>query len=225
MLSDVKVIIAVISVSVLFFGCAQKSKVHHVRVSPNVDVSQTVFYTDPAVFDKVEFVDNSKSPAAYLAMNVSFAPMNEMRLFLEKKEKVTLKHRGEAHITVISPPEYEKLRKYISMALINEVASLNRIQETPFETICLARGVKKEDKKTLSTYYVVVEAPELVALRNKVASIFRSHGGSSDDFNAEDFYPHITIGFTDRDLHASDGIIKSKSSCLIEMQLKDQSPP
>lgn len=158
----------------------------------------------------------------YLSMNIEFSPMADIRKSIENKEKVTLLHRGEAHITILTPMEYDTLKKVLTMELINEVALLNRIQETPFEIVCLGRGQVTENKKTLSTYFIVVDAPELMTFRQNIATLYKTNGGATNEFKSEEFYPHITIGFTERDLHLQDGVIKSKASCFSEMQLKAQ---
>lgn len=175
---------------------------------------------DPDIYKTVPFTDNSKTQAPYLSMNIDFTAISDLRKRIEAKQKVELKHLGEAHITVIAPQEYEQLKSVLTMELINEVALLNRIQESPFQIICLGRGQLREGNKTLLTYFIVIEAPELMNLRQTIATLYKTNGGQSNAFRPEEFYPHITVGFTERDLHLSDGVIKDKTSCLSEMRLK-----
>ena len=47
----------------------------------------------------------------YLAMNLPFAPMVNLFQQVEAAEKLTLKNRGEAHITVVTPVEYWNILK------------------------------------------------------------------------------------------------------------------
>jgi 2'-5' RNA ligase len=201
-------------------NCAQKKVAG--KQSPAVDVNPSVIAIAPDLYKRVPFVENSKTAAPYLAMNIDFDSISTIRKDVEKMEKLSLLNRGEAHITVITPPEFEQLRSVLTIELLNEVAQLNRIQETPFEIVCVGRGQLKESKKTLSAYYVVVAAPALITLRHTIAILYKTRGGLAADFNPDNFYPHITVGFTERDLHQSDGVVKSKATCLIDTQLKAQ---
>lgn len=185
-------------------------------------INPSAILVDPDIYKKVPFVDNSKTAAPYLSMNIDFNSITVIRKDVERIERLVIQNRGEAHITVITPPEFEQLKSVLSMELLNEVALLNRIQEAPFEIVCVGRGQLKEDSKTLSTYYIVVDAPELVSLRRTIATLYKTRGGPAAGFNPDDYYPHITVGFTERDLHLSDGVVKSKASCLIDTQLKAQ---
>jgi 2'-5' RNA ligase len=71
------------------------------------------------------------------------------------------------------------------------------------------------------TFYIVVESPELVAIRQEIQNLFLLKGGNEKDFVAENFYPHITIGYTKRDLHDEDGIIKDAKSCISKISLSE----
>ena len=115
-----------------------------------------------------------------------------------------------------------QLTKILSLSVITEVAHLNRVQESPFEIICLGRGVKSEDSKVFSAYFLVVSSPDLVELRQSIQTLFITRGGDAGLFDPTDYYPHITVGFSDRDLHSQDGIIKNKSTCFSDIQLKAQ---
>lgn len=221
-----KVIIGIV-ITCSVMNCAQK-KVGGISPTKSQSgkyvnlINPSVILVDPDIYKKIPFVDNSKTAAPYLSMNIDFDSITVIRKDVERIERLVLQNRGEAHITVITPPEFEQLKSVLSMELLNEVALLNRIQETPFEIVCVGRGQLKENRKVLSTYYVVLEAPELVSLRQTIATLYRTRGGPASGFNPDDFYPHITVGFTERDLHQSDGVIKSKASCLIDTQLKAQ---
>lgn len=227
MLTIVKVVITV--TSLLYLGCATNSKMptrskatDSIRAYKINKANGDAIFVDASVYSKTLFVDNSKTMAPYLAMNVFYEPLINVREFIEKKEGVKLNHRGEAHITVVTPPEYELLKSVLSIELINEVALLNRIQESPFSIICLGRSKKIEDDVVQETYYFVIDSPKLVALRHAIAALFKARGGHSEEFKPDEFYPHVTVGYLGRDLHISDGAIKNKASCFIDVQLKAQ---
>lgn len=89
--------------------------------------------------------------------------------------------------------------------------AINRnIQGSNFDVTCLGSGKKDKDH----TYFIVVESQDLVEIRKDVQKLFVHRGGDPLAFNPTKFYPHITLGFTTRDLHESDGVIKDKRSCL-----------
>lgn len=60
--------------------------------------------------DSTPFIPHTESKpyGSYLAMNLPFEPIEALRKELERRESVSLAHRGEAHITVITPPEFDK---------------------------------------------------------------------------------------------------------------------
>jgi 2'-5' RNA ligase len=211
MLGIVKPLSSVILLVGFLSGCIQAPKKSYV-----VGDGDKVVLIDPDIYKKVPFIDNSKNQTPYLVMNVNHDPLPSIRKHIESQDKVTLAHRGEAHITVITPPEFEQLKSALTMELINEVAILNRIQEMPYEIICIGKGTKSEDGKKLTTYFIVVDAPELVSFRHTIAALYKSRGGTTSDFNPDEFYPHITIGFEGRDLHIQDGVIKNKASCVMD---------
>lgn len=154
-----------------------------------------------------------KTQSNYLSMELNYKPSEQLRLELEKDLGKTLKNRGEAHITVLTPPEYNALKSKITIQEINEIALANQIQQSAVKPICVGAGESKNNN-ALKTYYVVVDAQNLLKIRKEIAETFANRGGDPEKFDAENFYPHITLGFTDRDLHQeSDGVIKNSDSC------------
>jgi len=132
------------------------------------------------------------------------------------ERKLSLKNRGEAHITVITPIEYyDVLKSKISMEEINTIALQASIQDSEFKIEYIGEGKKDKD----STFYLVVSSPQLVAIRKLIQEQFESRGGEKNTFKAEHFYPHITLGFTTRDLHESDGVIKDSRSCIEKVSI------
>ncbi|WP_372368146.1 hypothetical protein [Candidatus Uabimicrobium sp. HlEnr_7] len=163
----------------------------------------------------VSFIAHSGTGAfdSYLILNLPYKHVKKVYDDLQVKLEKTLKNRGEAHITVITPPEYyNQLRNYISIEEINEIAKDMKIQNARFDIICIGRGEKKIDGKKEHTYYIVVESLDLRNIRKKIWDLYVERGGDPQKFNAERYYPHITLGFTRRDLHESDGIIKDRKS-------------
>ena len=149
----------------------------------------------------------------YLMLNVPFAPVEKVFLDLQTTLGKSLKNRGEAHITVITPPEYNNsLKGFVSMAEIDKIAIEMNIQSAEFEIVCIGSGKKMIDNKLEQTFYIVVTSKTLLDIRRKIQALYLEKGGDAKKFNADHYFPHITLGFTKRDLHESDGIIKDKKS-------------
>lgn len=157
----------------------------------------------------------------YLAMNLRFSPFDELRQQVEQRLGFKLKQRGEAHITTITPVEFDSaLQKHLSMNDINTLAARRRIQNTPFSVVCVGRGAAVLKGKTEYTYYAVVHSPGLTQIREDIAQVFNRRGGSNLAFDSRRYSPHVTLGFTDRDLHESDKVFKDRRSCWEHVQIK-----
>jgi 2'-5' RNA ligase len=171
-----------------------------------------------SVNDKVDFIAHTKpgTYGSYLAMNIHFDPVKKLFHQLDKKlnGKLNKKQaRTEAHITVITPVEYRPiLEKHIHIKEINEIARKNHIQDSKFEILCLGQGQSKDKNK--STYYLVVKSKNLMKIRKEISNLYIKRGGVPSQFDPMLFYPHITVGYTHRDLHLeSDGVKKDEKSC------------
>lgn len=164
---------------------------------------KTLYYAGQGEFD------------TYLAKNIWFEPVQAYWKNLQRVLGATLINRGEAHITVITPPEYYSvLRQHTSIAEINQIADSLRMQEMKFEIVCLGRGQIRIDGVLERTYYLVVRSPDLLRLRTAIYDRYLQNGGKKGAFNPDNYYPHITVGFTKRDLHESDGIKKGDNTCI-----------
>jgi hypothetical protein len=131
-----------------------------------------------------------------------------------------LQNRGEAHITVITPPEFTKLTDPVFSKLnaveIHNLFNNAQINKNDFNEICIAEGSLKNTN--LKTYFIVVQSEKILEFRRKIAHLAQT---SKDKFDADLFFPHITLGFTERDLHFQDGVIKDIKLCMknIDIQL------
>lgn len=159
---------------------------------------------------------------SYLSLNLPFSPAEELRLDVERLTSWGLMHRGEAHVTVVTPVEFWNVLKPQGMTIqeIDQIAMNSGLQQSQLEAVCLGRGQLEINGILESTYYVVVKSQDLVALRKRIQERFEALGGTVGAFNAEAFYPHITLGYTARDLHESDGIIKNEESCFEELEIR-----
>lgn len=146
--------------------------------------------------------------------NIWFEPINELKTAIENELAIKLIDRGEAHITVISPPEFNEIRNYVSMAQINALAEEKQLQTMPFNTVCAGSREITINSVEEQTFYVVVRSPALLDFRRLIHEAAKAKGYAGSGFNPELYYPHITIGYKHRDLHAQDGAIKDTSSCV-----------
>ncbi|RKP05455.1 hypothetical protein THASP1DRAFT_32703 [Thamnocephalis sphaerospora] len=214
---------------------------------------------------------------SYLQLTLDYKPVRDLFAQLVQRVPVKLQTRGEAHVTVVTPPEFDRVLKPagVTMDEVNALAMQSRIQESRFSVECVGRAriprpaspsvatnekteavladivdasmdleeavylaassdnplllrdapsaalmYASEDKPTaaplppyMEVYYVVVSSPDLLALRQRIERLFRTKGGAPGAFRAANFWPHITLGYTDRDLFVEDGIYKDRTTC------------
>ena len=111
------------------------------------------------------------SHSDYLSLDLDYSSIFPIRMKLEKHLNTELLNRGEAHITVISPPEFAILKTFVPMYEIEEISRkyVQNLQKNPsqIEALCVGSG----HLNSLSTYFIVVKAPSLVQLRREVQAL------------------------------------------------------
>lgn len=134
-------------------------------------------------------------------------------------------NRGESHITVITPPEYNVLSvSGLTIKDINAIASTSNIQMSSYTPICVARYRKDLNAATITdcdknpkcnvVYNVIVDTPDLVAIRHRINDRYQSLGGEPGLFDPDYFLPHITVGFNGGDMFDfPHGVFKGKQAC------------
>lgn len=196
-------------------GCSTEPKTNPWG-TPSTSRDPRGFVVSPDIFMRVSFLERARPTASgsYLAQNVHFPTINDLRKNLEIRLGHPLQHREEAHLTVLTPPEMEKaLLTKLSIDDIHTLARDADIQGFDFEPLCLGRAQKDVDGEPLSTYFIVVRSEAARELRRRVLALFVERGGDASLFSAEGYDPHITVGFVGRDLHQEDSIRKDTSSC------------
>lgn len=163
-------------------------------------------------FDLSDVVQNPRFNVKpqYFSLDLAYTPVANVRQALEAQLCEQLLNRGEAHITVFTPQEFAELSKKVSGKEILDLATQLSVQIQP---LCVGQGELVINGKTEKTYFIVVQSSELVELRRQVADLYWTRGGRSQQFAPDHYYPHITLGFTKRDLHQQDGVIKDIKSC------------
>ncbi|MCW8450803.1 2'-5' RNA ligase family protein [Legionella quinlivanii] len=150
-----------------------------------------------------------------IAMNIQYQPVKTIREELSSYLQYPLRfftgwnEDGEAHITVITPPEYSDIiKKFVSIERMEEIALQNTIQASDLKVLGLGRGVVNINDKAEETYFLIVKSRNLLKIRQLVYEEFVKNGGNKDAWNPRHFHPHITVGYSLRDLHEADGVIK-----------------
>ena len=159
----------------------------------------------------------------YLIRNIAYEPVQKIRKYIERKRNIVLAHRGEAHITVITPPEYNSMKKWKSSISMSEINSLVKpiIQNLNFDILGIGslRGKNNRDEET-QVFFIVVQSNGLRFLRELVALKYKI---PKTVFNplAQDF--HITVGFTKSDLFPRPGFEARKEVSSLVEDLKIES--
>ncbi|HET9239797.1 MAG TPA: 2'-5' RNA ligase family protein [Oligoflexus sp.] len=201
----------VLILSLVWGGCR-----HTETASTPLSQGEATVHVNPEVLATQKLDWTAKSQ--YVDMKVPYEPIAQLKKEIEAREGVVLQSRGEAHITVITPPEMTVLRTRLSLEQINGTIEKSRIQSIPIQLQCVGRGQLKQADRKLATYFIVVQAPGLLQVREKLRQQFIAAGGEKQAFSVERFRPHITVGFTERDLHPEDGVIKDSRSCLYKVE-------
>jgi hypothetical protein len=146
--------------------------------------------------------------ANFVTVALSFGPFENILIQTEARLGRQLKSRGEAHITVVTPPEFAKLSEVLTAQEIRNVIA-SGFDSLDAEPVCVGSGAIGKDE----TWFVVLQSSPLLQARMNLEDRFNARGGLLGNFSAANFYPHVTIGFVNRDLHLEDGIVKDVLSC------------
>ncbi|CAO0799051.1 unnamed protein product [Mucor circinelloides] len=167
---------------------------------------------------KIPFQPHPAGNASWLGMNFDFQYVKPVFDILNSTQ-VPLLNRGESHITVISPPEFGVLATAgMTIDQVNQIALTEKIQSSKVKIVCLG----KEDVNGKIVYQLIVSAPNLVNIREKVFQLFVKQGGNTALFDPSAFWPHITVGFTSGDLFIQDGVYKGANVCYRPISLKSK---
>ncbi len=154
----------------------------------------------------------------WVGVPLPFAPIEQLRLELEKQLGKKLQHRGEAHVTVITPPEWRVIGQVLKMSTLDRMVAETSANKAKISVKCLKKVSAQLAGRTEESWFIAVDAPELRDLRHRIWRRFLANGGSPDDFQWKRWAPHITLGFTARDLHDEDRVNKEKMACAFELK-------
>ena len=160
---------------------------------------------------------------SYLVMNLNVTYLQPLIAELNATSSLSLKSRGEAHITVISPPEFNSgLKAVMTMDEINQIAVDSGIQSSKFRVACLARQSQVDLKlsKRSAVYNLIVESPALFAIRNRIQEKYMEKGGDPSNFDSERYNPHITLAFEEHgDWFPEDQVFKTMRTCISKVKM------
>ncbi|KAF8980301.1 hypothetical protein BGZ46_004376 [Entomortierella lignicola] len=137
----------------------------------------------------------------------------------------TLISRGESHVTIILPTEYDTILHPAGVTIeeLNAIAThKNALQRSKFELECLGRVqvTTKDNVFQQSVQIILKNYKDLISYRQQVFKLFVKKGGNPALFDAENFTPHITLGFKHRDIFVEDGVFKGKNACIHKIVTK-----
>lgn len=149
----------------------------------------------------IKLFDGASPYGKYISLDVSYLPVES--LFKQLKGiHPNLKNRGEAHITVLTPIEYHCIFLPQGVTIDDLKSVINRNENKQFKLLSIGNGYKDLDE----TFFIIAESNDLLEIRKKFKALLKD----PSKFNHMNFYPHITLGFTKRDLHESDGVFKNE---------------
>lgn len=156
-----------------------------------------------------------------LALNIPYEPIKAMRPQIEKVIERPLKFLkswnplGEAHVTVITPPEFFMVLgkpNMLTMDDIDSIARANKIQNADLIVLGIGSGKKEINGVSEETFFVIVDSLKLRHIRNEIWKLYVKRGGDPKSWDPTWFFPHITIGYTEQDIHEPDVIKNLRSS-------------
>ena len=151
-----------------------------------------------------------------LAMSIGYANIKSLRAQIEAALNIKLDYfkkwnpDGEAHITVVTPNEFwDVLKLKLDMNRIEAIADQYDIQESRLSILGIGSAKGIVNGKEAETFFVIVDSAQLRNIRQQIFYAFTRAGGDRGSFDPTWFFPHITIGYIETDLHESNGVLKN----------------
>ncbi|KAF9941772.1 hypothetical protein BGZ67_004110 [Mortierella alpina] len=202
-----------------------KSNKHH---SKSIVINKKVLQTS-----KVPFIPHSGTAlfSNWVGLNVDFKyvkPVFDLANTTLAIGNGTLISRNESHVTVILPTEYDQILHPAGVTIeeLNALATRgpqkNSLQRSRFELECVGRVqvVTKDGVFQQSLQLILKNYKDLIRYREEVFKLFVKKGGNPALFSADNFTPHITLGFKHRDIFVEDGVFKGKNACFRKIVAK-----
>jgi hypothetical protein len=199
------------------FGCASRptNATMNVLVTSGATSGAVTSVGQQVIQDALQTAELKSFEAftRYASLDLPWDSFNELRQQIDTVDRqghAPLRHRGEAHITWITPPEFQVLLRDLKPSVIESILRQHLFDvRNSLRALCLGRFQGADSE----TWFVVVESAALIQARVAIQQAFIAQGGSSALFEPKTYHPHVTLGFAPRDLHAQDGAIKDSRSC------------
>ncbi|KAI7904555.1 uncharacterized protein BX663DRAFT_320855 [Cokeromyces recurvatus] len=134
--------------------------------------------------EDLPFIEHSDGNSSWLAMNFDFQYVKPIFDFLNTTHKVPLLSRGEAHITVISPPEFTVLATAgVTIDDLNKIAISDTIQKSKVEIICIGKEDVVIENKNRIVYQIIVKSSDLIGIRKKIFQLYARKDGNTALFD------------------------------------------
>jgi hypothetical protein len=151
-----------------------------------------------------------------LAMSIAYVNIKSLRAQIEAALNIKLDYfkkwdpQGEAHVTVVTPNEFwDVLKIKLDMKRIEAIADQYDIQEARLSILGIGSAKGIVNGKQAETFFLIVDSAQLRNIRQQIFYAFVREGGDRGSFDPTWFFPHITIGYLETDLHESNGILKN----------------
>lgn len=160
----------------------------------------------------------SLKEANTLALDVPFSSVLKMKIELEEKLGISLKDRGEAHITLIRPIDAKILREGLLSAedlqafetCVNQPVEISGIGTIPagLDAIGVQSYVEDENRQAAAdpkfkpkgvTFFAIIRLPEGVQAKLDALIELVNKREPNPKKHATKVNPHVTIGFTLKD--------------------------
>lgn len=169
------------------------------------------------IYQAVPFSSQFSEDGA-LIRNVHYPSVNALIPQLNALYQLDLEDRGESHITVITPPDFNSsLNKVFNIQEILARYS-GSIQDHSFQVLCV--GSQKSSNGKNQVFYLVVESTGIRDIRFDLAQEANLRAQNQNIpmvFKPEVFWPHITIGYVNGDVFEYD---KGLDSCLRDVKFE-----
>ncbi|KAI9027657.1 hypothetical protein CLU79DRAFT_740159 [Phycomyces nitens] len=198
-----KLILPFVGTLLCTMTCTASSIFTHKYKSPlGIPLEGPPIYISKKIHDtkSIEFVEHSSSPP-WLGLELDYKYIKPIVDAINSTETPLLT-RGESHITIVTPPEYNTLAAAgVTIEEINALARESHIQRSKFDIVCLGKVELVQDGKDYIVYQIIVESPALVKLREKIFTLYYSKGGNTALFDPRvshstcRLYTHVLIPF------------------------------
>ena len=96
-----------------------------------------------------------------------------------------------------------------TLAMSIGYANIKSLQEARLSILGIGSAKGIVNGKEAETFFVIVDSAQLRNIRQQIFYAFTRAGGDRGSFDPTWFFPHITIGYIETDLHESNGVLKN----------------